>query len=66
MPDNAPPPHDRGRELWDASEGPSRMLISSIDRWTSALLADDGIDMPFMGGSRRTSKLQSSQRIVGY
>lgn len=28
------------------------MLISSIDRWTSALLADDGIDMPFMGGSK--------------
>ena len=27
------------------------MLVSSIDRWTSALLADDGIDMPFMGGS---------------
>ena len=52
MPDNAPPPHDRGKELWDASEGPSRMLISSIDRWTSALLADDGIDMPFMGGSK--------------
>jgi nicotinate-nucleotide pyrophosphorylase (carboxylating) len=51
MPDNAPPPHDRGKELWDASEGPSRMLISSIDRWTSALLSDDGIDMPFMGGS---------------
>ena len=51
MPDNPPPPHDRGKELWDASEGPSRMLISSIDRWTSALLADDGIDMPFMGGS---------------
>ena len=51
MPDNAPPPHDRGKQLWDASEGPSRLLISSIDRWTSALLADDGIDMPFMGGS---------------
>ena len=51
MPDNAQPPHDRGKELWDASEGPSRMLISSMDRWTSALLADDGIDMPFMGGS---------------
>ena len=51
MPDNAPPPHDRGKQLWDASEGPSRMLISSIDRWTSALLADDGINMPFMGGS---------------
>tara|TARA_B100000767_G_scaffold275004_1_gene309986 strand:+ start:3552 stop:4424 length:873 start_codon:yes stop_codon:yes gene_type:complete len=26
------------------------MLISSIDRWTSALLADDGVEMPFMGG----------------
>ena len=51
MPDNLRPPHDRGKELWDASEGPSRMLISSIDRWTSALLADDGVDMPFMGGS---------------
>ena len=51
MPDNPPPPHDRGKELWSASEGPSRMLISSIDRWTSALLADDGIDMPFMGGA---------------
>ena len=49
MPDNPPPPHDRGKELWDASEGPSRMLISSMDRWTSALLADDGVDMPFMG-----------------
>ena len=51
MSGNTPPPHDRGKELWDASEGPSRMLISSIDRWTSALLADDGVDMPFMGGS---------------
>jgi len=51
MPDNPPPPHDRGKELWSASEGPTRMLISSIDRWTSALLADDGIDMPFMGGT---------------
>ena len=45
------PPHDRGAALWDPSAGPSRMLISSIDRWTSALLADDGIDMPFMGGN---------------
>tara|TARA_B100001094_G_scaffold327849_1_gene386960 strand:- start:830 stop:1702 length:873 start_codon:yes stop_codon:yes gene_type:complete len=27
------------------------MLISSIDRWTSALLSDDGVDMPFMGGN---------------
>ena len=29
----------------------SRLLLSSMDRWTSALLADDGVDMPFMGGS---------------
>ena len=45
------PPHDRGAVLWDPSSGPSRMLTSSIDRWTSSLLADDGVDMPFMGGS---------------
>lgn len=51
MPDNTPPPHDRGSELWGASAGPSRLLISSMDRWTSALLADDGVDMPFMGSS---------------
>ena len=51
MPDNPPPPHDRGQELWSASDGASRMLISSIDRWTSALLADDGVNMPFMGGN---------------
>ena len=31
------------------------MLISSFDRWTSALLADDGIDMPFMGGNETIS-----------
>ena len=46
------PPHDRGYELWSAEEGPSRMLLSSIDRWVSALLADDGVSMPFMGGSQ--------------
>ena len=51
MADNPRPPHDRGKELWGAAEGPSRLLLSSMDRWTSALLADDGIDMPFMGGS---------------
>ena len=27
------------------------MLLGSFDRWVGALLADDGIDMPFMGGS---------------
>jgi nicotinate-nucleotide pyrophosphorylase (carboxylating) len=45
------PPHDRGGKLWNPSGGASRLLISSFDRWTSALLADDGVDMPFMGGS---------------
>ena len=51
MADKSGPPHDRGAVLWDATSGPSRMLISSIDRWTSSLLADDGVDMPFMGNN---------------
>ena len=51
MAESKRPPHDRGHELWTAEEGPSRMLLSSIDRWVSALLADDGISMPFMGGN---------------
>jgi nicotinate-nucleotide pyrophosphorylase (carboxylating) len=41
-------PHDRGFKLWSAVDGPSRLLLASIDRWTSAILADDGIDMPIM------------------
>ena len=49
------PPHDRGDQLWDASTGPTRLLISSFDRWTSALLSDDGIDMPFMGGGEKVT-----------
>ena len=49
MAGNPRPPHDRGAELWDASTGPTRTLISSFDRWSTSLLADDGIDMPFMG-----------------
>lgn len=52
MADLKRPPHDRGHELWTAEDGPSRLLLSSIDRWVSALLADDGISMPFMGGSQ--------------
>ena len=51
MAESKRPPHDRGYELWTAEDGPSRMLLSSIDRWVSALLADDGINMPFMGGN---------------
>lgn len=55
MADLTRPPHDRGYELWTAEEGPSRLLLASIDRWVSALLADDGINMPFMGGSEKTN-----------
>ncbi|MDP6234290.1 MAG: hypothetical protein QF364_00430 [Candidatus Poseidoniaceae archaeon] len=53
MTDQKRPPHDRGHELWTAEGGPSRMLLASIDRWVNALLADDGITMPFMGGSQK-------------
>ena len=45
------PPHDRGHALWSAEDGPTRMLLGSFDRWVGAVIADDGIDMPFMGGS---------------
>ena len=55
MGDSKRPPHDRGHKLWTAEEGPSRMLLGSIDRWVGALLADDGITMPFMGGSQTAS-----------
>ena len=48
-------PHDRGRKLWTAEGGPSRLLLASFDRWTSSLLADDGIDMPLMGGDGSVS-----------
>ena len=27
------------------------MLLASFDRWVGATLADDGVDMPFMGGA---------------
>ena len=46
MPASKTPPHDRGHLLWTAEEGASRLLLSSIDRWTSALLMDDAIDSP--------------------
>ncbi|MDP6188537.1 MAG: hypothetical protein QF699_04355, partial [Candidatus Poseidoniaceae archaeon] len=44
-------PHDRGHVLWSAEGGPTRMLLASFDRWVGATLADDGVDMPFMGGT---------------
>ena len=44
-------PHDRGHELWTMEDGASRTLLASIDRWVSALVGDDGIDMPLSGGS---------------
>ena len=48
-------PHDRGFKLWSAAEGPSRLLLASIDRWTSAVLADDGIDMPVMSSDKQVT-----------
>ena len=52
MPASKKPPHDRGHLLWTAEEGPSRLLLSSIDRWTSALLMDDAIDSPLFDNGR--------------
>ena len=46
MPDAPLLPHDRGHELWTMEDGPSRKLLASIDRWVSAMVGDDGIDMP--------------------
>ena len=42
-------PHDRGHLLWTAEDGVSRMLLSSMDRWVAAILADDDIDGPMFG-----------------
>ena len=44
-------PHDRGHLLWTAEDGVSRMLLSSMDRWVTAILADDDIDNPMFGSS---------------
>ncbi len=61
-------PHDRGHLLWTADDGPTRMLLTSIDRWVSSILADDGVEMPFMGGTnptRATIFSKSDGLIVG-
>ena len=44
-------PHDRGHELWTMEDGASRKLMASIDRWVSAMVGDDGIDMPLSSAS---------------
>ena len=44
-------PHDRGHLLWTAEDGVSRMLLSSMDRWVTPILADDDIDNPMFGSS---------------
>jgi nicotinate-nucleotide pyrophosphorylase (carboxylating) len=51
MADNPRLPHDRGHELWTMEDGPSRKLMASIDRWVSAFVGDDGIDMPLSSTS---------------
>ena len=51
-------PHDRGHLLWTAEDGSSRMLTSSMDRWTTAIVGDDGIDGPVMGfGEKVTAQV---------
>ena len=47
-------PHDRGHELWTMEQGPSRKLIASMDRWVSAIIGDDGIEMPLSNQSTPT------------
>jgi len=49
MAEKAKPPHHRGHLLWTAEEGPSRLLLGSIDRWVGSIVADDGIEMPCFG-----------------
>lgn len=68
MADSKSLPHDRGHLLWTADEGPSRLLLSSMDRWINTILADDGIEMPFMGGSNDVNAVilaKGSGIIVG-
>lgn len=59
MADKSRLPHDRGHLLWSSEDGASRMLQASMDRWTQAILGDDGIDMPYMG-----SRDNSTSRII--
>ena len=61
-------PHDRGHLLWTAEDGASRMLTSSMDRWTTAIVGDDGIDGPVMGfGEKVTARViaKSDGTIAG-
>ncbi|MEC7253416.1 MAG: hypothetical protein VXV89_00430, partial [Candidatus Thermoplasmatota archaeon] len=53
-------PHDRGHLLWTSEDGASRMLTSSMDRWITAIVGDDGIDGPVMGfGEKVTAHVTS-------
>jgi nicotinate-nucleotide pyrophosphorylase (carboxylating) len=53
MADEQPVPHDRGHKLWTVEGGASRKLLASIDRWVSAMVGDDGIDMPLSSRSEQ-------------
>ena len=61
MAERANLPHDRGHLLWTAEDGVSRMLLSSIDRWVTAILADDGIDAPVFDSQDRSSSVISAK-----
>ena len=58
-------PHDRGHLLWTSEEGASRMLTSSMDRWTTAIVGDDGVDEPVMGfGEKVTAQVTSRAEVT--
>ena len=68
MGERASLPHDRGHLLWTAEDGPSRLLIGSMDRWVTAILGDDGIDGPLMGfGEKKTARIiaKSTGTVAG-
>ena len=58
-------PHNRGHILWEADSGPSRMLLSSMDRWSTSILSDDGVDSPFFGPSQKNGKARIISRQDG-
>jgi len=61
MAEDVKAPHDRGHVLWTMEDGPSRTLLASMDRWVTALVGDDGIDMPCSSASPSIEALVSTR-----